>query len=200
MRLNRTNTMIDIWLAAFLSWVFNPFIILPLTLISAHITEINARPMPFIFFLFVGAFPVFFTYLYEEYKHKENTLQFLVSLSRERRNTPLLVTLYSFLFNAILFGIFNEYLWQKISILFVIYAGFLYLANRYFDKASWHASMMAFSIFYLADKVTISLAFGLILLPVIFWSRVTLHKHSWLQLYLGTVIGLVVGILSWTIP
>ncbi len=186
-------------IAQALSWLLNPFFILPLAIIAAHLKEINANPMPFIFFVCVGGLPIFFFYLYSEYKHKQKPWEFFINLPRERRNTPLLVGIYSFIFNTILFSTFNEDLWLRISILLVIYAGVMYLANRYIDKASWHASVLAFSILYVSDKISLAFAFALILMPVVFWTRVILHKHTWVQLYLGTVIGLVIGILSWTI-
>lgn len=199
MKIKQKQISIDKIVAQIISWILNPFFVLPITIIASHLQQIDANPMPFIFFIFVGGFPIFFFYLYSEYIHKEKPWEFFINLPRERRNTPLLVAIYSFLFNTVLFGIFNEPLWQEISILLVIYAGSMYLANRYIDKASWHAGVLAFCVFYLADKISMAFAFGLILLPVIFWARVLLHKHTWIQLYLGTVIGLVIGILSWTI-
>ncbi len=199
MKIKKKEIDIEVILAQTISWLLNPFFILPVALIAAHLKDINSNPMPFVFFVCVGGLPIFFFYLYSEYLHKEKPWEFFINLSRERRNTPLLVGIYSFLFNTILFSIFGEYLWVKISILLVIYAGIMYLANKYIDKASWHAGVLAFSIFYIADKISLVFAFALILMPVIFWARVLLHKHTWLQLYLGTVIGLVIGILSWTI-
>jgi len=190
---------IDVVLAQFLSWMLNPFFILPFTIVASHLREINANPMPFIFFVCVGTLPIFFFYLHYEHKHKEKPWQFFINLPRESRSTPLIVAIYSFLFCTILLSIFNQLLWEKISILFVVFAGVMYLANRYIDKASWHAAVLAFCIFYIADKISLDYVFGLLLLPVMFWARILLHKHTWVQLYLGTVIGLIIGILSWTI-
>lgn len=196
-KLKRTN--IDIILAQIISWILNPFFILPVTLIASHLTSININPMPFIFFVCVSGLPIFFYYLHYEHKHKQKPWEFFINLPRHERNLPLIVGIYTFLFSTILLTAFNQLLWEKISVLFVIFCGFMYLANRYIDKASWHAAVLAFCIFYLADKISLIYVFGLLLLPIIFWTRIVLHKHSWLQLYLGTVIGLVIGLLSWTI-
>jgi hypothetical protein len=195
----RNNTKLDIILAQIFTWVLNPFFILPITIIASHLQQINKNPMPFIFFIAVTGIPLFLAYLYIEHKHKQSPWQFFISIPREERNLPLMISIYVFLFSGIVFTSLNEILWQKISILFVIFCGVMYLANKYIDKASWHAAALAFCIFYVVDKVNYAFAFGLILLPVIFWSRILLHKHSWVQLYLGTVLGMIIGILSWTI-
>lgn len=196
-KIKKTN--VDIVLAQIVSWILNPFFILPATIIASHLTSININPMPFIFFVCISGFPIFFYYLYYEHKHKEKPWEFFINLSRQDRNTPLIVAIYTFLFSTILLTIFNQLLWEKISVLFVVFSGLMFLANRYIDKASWHAAVLAFCVLYVADKISLIYLFGLILLPIIFWARILLHKHTWLQLYLGTVIGLVIGILSWTI-
>lgn len=193
------KTNIDIILAQAVSWALNPFFIFPIAFIFSHLDYINYNPWAFVFFILVGGFPILFYYLYVEHKHKEKPWQFFISIPRERRNTILLMAVYTFIFNTILFSIFGEVFWQKVSTLLVVYSGLMYLANRYFDKASWHAGVFAFSIFYIADKISLAFTFLLILLPVLYWARILLHKHTWLQLYMGTVIGLVIGILSWTI-
>lgn len=195
----RKANNVDIFLAQFISWIYNPFFIIPITLMVSHLQEINKNPFPFIFFLSVGGLPSILYYLYEEFKHKAKPWEFLVSIPREKRNTPLLIAVYSFLFVTIILSGLGEILWVEISVVMVIFAGSMYLANKYIDKASWHAAAMAFCVFYFVDKISLNYTFGLLLLPVIFWSRVLLHKHSWLQLYLGMVIGLVVGLLSWTV-
>lgn len=193
------KTNIDIILAQAVSWALNPFFIFPIAIIFSHLDYINYNPWAFVFFVLVGGFPILFYYLYVEHKHKEKPWQFFISIPRERRNTILLMAVYTFIFNTILFSMLGEAFWQKVSTLLVVYSGLMYLANRYFDKASWHAGVFAFSIFYIADKISLAFTFLLILLPVLYWARILLHKHTWLQLYMGTVIGLVIGILSWTI-
>lgn len=190
---------LDIFFAHAISWILNPFLIFPIVFVISHLNYINLNPGAFIFFSLVGCLPIFFYYLYIEHKHKEDPWQFFITIPRERRNTILLMAVYTFLFNAIIFSSVYDLFWQKISILMVVFAGLMYLANKYFDKASWHAGVFAFSVFYLADKISLAFSFLLILLPILYWARILLNKHTWLQLYLGTVVGLIMGLLSWTI-
>ncbi|CAG1023423.1 hypothetical protein DOJK_02326 [Patescibacteria group bacterium] len=189
----------DLVAAHIISWVLDPFLVVIVTLIASHLVQIDQNPGPFVLFLCVAGLPLFFYYLYVEYQHKEKPWQFFINVPRERRNTLLLMATYTFLFNTLIFATQGIVLWQKISIMFVIYAGIMYLANRFLDKASWHAGAFAFSVLYLADKIAIQYALLLILLPVVYWARMKLNRHTWIQLYLGTVIGLIMGLLSWLI-
>jgi len=89
--------------------------------------------------------------------------------------------------------------WTLHALVFLIGTSLFYLINKYIGKASMHAAAYTFSILYLADRVSMSFAILFIGLPIIFWSRIKLHKHSWLELLLGTSIGMIIGLLSWTI-
>lgn len=190
---------VEILIANIVSWVFNPFFVLPISIIISNLNEINTNPFPFLMFSFVGGAPMLFYYLYVEYQHKESPWQFFISIPRVRRNPLLLMGVYTFFFNAVIFSYLHQSFWVSFAILGTIFCGLLYLVNKYIDKASWHAAGLAFSIFYIADRLSLAYAFLLILLPLVYWARIKLHKHTWVQLFLGTVVGMIIGLLSWLI-
>jgi hypothetical protein len=81
--------------------------------------------------------------------------------------------------------------------LLALFWGSYYLANHYIEKASLHSGMFCFAILILAHHVNFAYALGLLVLPTIYWARIELKEHSWLQLMLGTIIGCAIGLLAW---
>lgn len=151
----------------------------------------------YLFFLSTIYLPVVVYVLWFVYvKHKGNIK--LLVWNRKERDGIYLMGAYTSLFASIFFSQLGVSFWTYNAVLTFILFGSYYLLNKYLDKASLHAGVFAFLVFYLTN---LNLAFILLLifLPLIWWSRFYLHKHTRLQLFLGTVAGMVIGILSWAI-
>lgn len=189
---------IEVIAANFFSAIFNPFIVILITIIVAFFPIINVAPGSFLFFICVLFFPVFFYYIHEIYSKKKD-YDDIVNLNRSEREPIYLFGVFSSLFNVVIFANLDQGFWITLSMLSLVTFSLTYLANKYFDKLSMHAFFFALSVMILVDRVNIAYGIFFIVMPVIFWSRITLHKHTWLQLYLGTVLGLVMGLIAWLI-
>lgn len=184
--------------AQFISTLFNPFFVIIFTFTAANYSILINQFGEFLLFLSIVFLPVFVIYIQVILKHKKHPIHF-ISIERTQRDKIYLIGVYSLLFATIIFANFNLSFWFLHSILLAIYISTLYLVNKYIDKASVHASTFAFAVLYLTDKVNLAYALLFFILPLIFWSRIELHKHTWIQLLLGAVIGMVIGLLSWSI-
>jgi len=78
-----------------------------------------------------------------------------------------------------------------------VFFSMMYLINKYIDKVSMHAATFTFAIFYLIDKSSTLFILFILFLPLIFWSRWKLHKHTEFQLFLGAMVGVLIGLISW---
>lgn len=189
---------IDIFTATFFSAVFNPFIVIIPTIVIAFFAQIQVLPGAFLFFLCVLFFPVFFYYLEQIYRHKKD-YDDIVNLNRSERAPIYLFGVFSSLFNAVIFSHLQQYFWVEVSMLALVVFASIFLINKYIDKLSMHTFFFSLSIMLLIDKINLAYGIFFVVMPIVFWSRITLHKHSWLQLYLGTVLGMIIGLISWMI-
>jgi hypothetical protein len=192
------NVDYEILTAKVVSMITNPALILFIALFFGNYEQIKAEPSIFFIFLALGLSLPFFTYLYYLSKHKTHVLQF-ASITRESRHSIFLYTILSFCLVAVLFMYTRQsQFWISNAMFLTILFGAFYLINKFIDKASVHSGVFSLAIFYMAGNISLAYAFFLFILPFICWSRITLHKHTWFQLMLGSVIGMFIGLLSWT--
>jgi len=184
--------------AKFISFVSNPVFVLLFSFILGNLQVVRNSPEITAMFFFLGGFLPFLLYLHYLWIHKNNLLDY-ASIPRDKRNNLFLAATISFALNVMIFIYTGTAtFWIYSSMLFVILFATFYLLNKFIDKASFHTAIFAFGVLYLTNKVSVAFAILLILVPFIAWSRIYLHKHSYFQLMLGTVIGMFLAILSWT--
>lgn len=180
--------------AKVISAVFNPVLLYPIVFTLVAFSK-KQDFGAYLFYMFVIYFPLAIYLLWFVYvKHKGN-IQLLV-WNRNERNGIYLLGAYTSLFATIFFTPLAINFWIINSFLSFLIFGSFYLLNKYIDKASLHAGIYSYLVIYLANFNLLFL-FLLIFLPLIYWSRIILHKHTWLQLFLGSVVGMFIGILSW---
>lgn len=97
-------------------------------------------------------------------------------------------------YNTILPSKLLGFMAMGISILWALY----YLSGRFIAHASLHAGIFVWGLLTLAHFVNLNFSFGLLMLPILYWSKISTKEHNWLELMLGTVIGAVAGLLLWT--
>jgi len=185
-------------LAIAISAFTNPFILLLFVLTVTNWSSILNSFDNFALFVVITVLPTFLYYINLIRQHKKHPLHF-VAISQDKRNSLYLLCIFCLAFNIVFFAYVQDRFWTLHALVFLIGTSLFYLINKYIGKASMHAAAYTFSILYLADRVSMSFAILFIGLPIIFWSRIKLHKHSWLELLLGTSIGMIIGLLSWTI-
>jgi hypothetical protein len=121
--------------------------------------------------------------------------------SRKERNDMFLAGAFGFSLASILFGsvLLQSSFWFFMSMLLAVFMSLLYLVNLYFDKASIHIATFTLTVVILTVQVNYAIALALVALPLLIWTRITLHKHTWVQIMWGLAIGLAVGLLAWAI-
>lgn len=119
-------------------------------------------------------------------------------LSRRNRYSLYVELTLSYAFVALVLTVSGAGMaWVYLSMLMSIYFGLFLLVNTYFDKASQHIGMLILWSMIWIDKVTPLAIIGFALLPLLMWSRIYLHKHTWAQFIWGSSIAMLVGLLSW---
>lgn len=197
------RTQLDIFAGKILSALFNPFLIFFLVIFFANSFNIKNNSfsdlnLPHSFFItIVAILPSFAVYLRMLFKHKKEFAEY-VSVPRESREKIYIVAFLSFVFVTISFASFHERYWMLLSMCIVVLLGMLFLANTFIDKASMHSAVFAFCVVYLTQKSSVGFSLLFAFLPLIYWARIVLHKHDWLQLLLGSIIGLSVGLITWS--
>ena len=184
------------FLAKVLSLISNPFLIIFVGVLIGDSEFIFEQPGELLMFIIVGLSLPLIVYINEMLKHKEHFWHY-VSLSRESRFPVYLISIYSAFFNIVVFSYLHLSFWVFQGILVFVLFSAMYLVNRYIDKVSMHAAAFTFASFYLIDKASTAFILLLFLLPLVYWSRIKLHRHTTFQLFLGTMIGLFIGLLSW---
>lgn len=188
----------EVLTAKFITLISNPVLVLFIAFVLGNLQTVRNNPEITIIFFTVGGFFPFLLYVHYLWIHRTHFLDY-AAIPRDKRNNLFLATTISFALSLMLFissGVSN--FWTYTAMLYVILFATFFLLNRFIDKASFHTGIFAFSVLYLTNRVSLAFCLLLILLPFIGWSRFHLHKHTKFQLVLGTVIGMFIGILSWT--
>lgn len=178
-----------------ISMVFNPALVLVWMVFSLILGEGPQSLLSAFILLLVGIGPILFL----EMKFYLTSAKNEFEPGRMERDGMYLVGIFAFSVSSILFGTsaFNDVLWFNLSMILAIYFALAYLVNRYFDKISMHTAMFTFTSVLLAGRVDYGLMLLLVLLPLIIWARLDLHKHDWVEIMWGLAVGLIVGLLSW---
>lgn len=184
--------------AHFISILFNPFLVLTSAVVLGNIPWLQNSIGSLIFVIAILIFLPLIAYTYK-ISTKRSSFWTPHNLLREDRNGVYLFGIYISLFATVIFSYMQINYWMANSIIAFLLISALFVTNKFFDKASVHTAMFCFAVFYLTDKLSTSFGLFLVALPIIMWARVTLHQHTWLQLFLGIVIGISIGLLSWTI-
>ena len=102
-------------------------------------------------------------------------------------------------FNILLFGVnanFNHIF--TLNIIMFLFWGLFFIFNFMIDKISVHTGWFTFVFIAIGGTYPISFILS-IFLPLLAWSRFTLHKHTWFQMLFGITIGGFVGVLAWLV-
>lgn len=184
--------------AVVISSITNPIIVVLFALIAGNYQLIISEPKIAAMFFFLNlSLPIIF-YIKVFVESKRELLD-QSPITRNERYLIYLGAIFSTLISTILFAFtMQNYHWVLTSMLFCVLFSAYYLINRYIDKISLHSGAFAFTMIYLSDRVSLVFVALLALLPLIFWARVKLHRHTWFQLLLGSSVGMFIGILSWT--
>lgn len=151
----------------------------------------------FIIFCLIGLVPIFVLYLVEFMHTKRSDL----ALPRIQRDHIYLVGVFSLVVCTIVFGssIRQQNFWFEMSMLWTVYFALLYVVNHYFDKVSLHIATYTFVAMLWTGLLDLRFSLLLLFLPVIAWTRFKLHYHTRLELLWGLALGLLIGLLGWTI-
>ncbi len=192
MKLSETN------FAKIVSIIFNPFLVLTLALVLGNLIWVQLHTGPVIFVISVLIFLPFIVYT-AKISTKKAGFWHPHNLLRKERDSVYIFGMFASLISILAFSYIGINYWLGNSFIAFLLIALLFLVNKYIDKASVHTAVFCFSVFYLTDKFDTSIGLFLIALPIIMWARVKLHQHTWVQLFLGIIVGMLVGLLSWTI-
>jgi len=198
MELGIKNFKVHNSFAIAISGFTNPFLLLTLIIGITNFNYLYNNIGDALVFATVGFIPPVLYYIWLVEKHKKKMIHH-IALSQEERNKLYLFIAFSLSFAFIIFLYQKNIFWIDYSVLFITFTLTALLINKYIDKVSLHSSAATFVIIYLADKVNMAFTILLVILPFIYWARIKLHKHSWTQLMLGTILGMAFGLISWVI-
>lgn len=184
------------FLAKVLSFLSNPFFLIFLAVVIGDSEFIFDELGQILMFVVVGISLPLIVYINQILKHKEHFWHF-ISLNRDARVPVYLISIYSAFFNILIFSYLHLSFWVFQGILIFILFTLMYIINRYIDKVSMHTAAFTFATFYLIDKASTTFVLLLLLLPLVYWARIKLHRHTKFQLFLGTMVGVFVGLVAW---
>lgn len=185
-------------IAIIISTISNPLFLLYSSIFLGNLALVMNQPEQALMFLVLNlTLPAIF-YFYTLLSNKQSLLHF-PSIVRKDRFIVFLSAIFSSLISTILFTFTNQdKVWIYTSMLLCIIFAIYYMINKYIDKLSLHAGIFCFTMIYLTDRISIYFAILLALLPLICWSRIKLHQHTWFQLLVGSGVGMFLGLLTWT--
>ena len=109
------------------------------------------------------------------------------------RKMAFILAVISYIFGTLITFILNAPLIvKKIFMAYLLSGVFLTFVNRELKfKASGHACGVSGPITLLVDLVSLKFLWLFLILPVVFWSRITLGRHTIKELITGTFVGIV---------
>lgn len=188
----------DLLSAKLITFFSSPVFVLIFSFVLGNLQTIRNNPQATVIFFVIGTFFPIILYIHYLYINRVNLFEY-ISIPQSQRNALFLTAIASFALDVAIFTYSGmPSFWVYSGMLFVILFAIYYLINKFIDKASFHAGIFAFSVLYLTNRISVVFAILLVLIPFIGWSRVYLHKHTWFQIMLGTVVGMFIALLSWT--
>lgn len=161
-------------------WLFAVIIVL---LYKADLTRAQVLLLGGIFLIFNIVIP--FLSLY--YLYKSGRISDYDVTKRDERFAPLSITMFSFLISLILTGLVgNALIFEFSAIIFVILLVNLLITFSW--KISLHMGINVASSMLINALYGWKFSFLYLSIPLIYWSRYTLHRHSPKQLIGGLVI------------
>lgn len=170
--------------------LFTPLLVLLVSILAGSIKIIEADLGSFLFFIGV---PAGATLLFWFWNYKKNLNNFITKEFTEF----YLFLIYVFSSLTIILVYLNKPYWFLFSMLAVIFFGAIFLCSKYIELPNLDISAFGFGVVFLAGKLSVAILLLLALTPLLFWAQIYIKKGQWSSLFLGTIIGLSVGILSW---
>lgn len=116
-----------------------------------------------------------------------------IEFTERRQRPPLLIVLIIGMLLAIYIA--NNLAPQLLTLMWKLLAVISILTLvSFFWKISFHAMFFSLTVFILARFISTDYLFLLILLPLLYWSRISLKKHHILQLIAGSLTSLLVWV------
>jgi membrane-associated phospholipid phosphatase len=180
-----------ITLANILSYVFSPtvfaFYVILIFLLFPPLKTTNILFNLIISIFFLCVFPIIAILYFK----KKGTVDIWVSNQKQR--TPFyIIAIMSYAIASVLFYLLNETTLYVLSMAYIGVTLAVTLGN-FSTKISSHSAGVA------GPLTAVSMVYGLIalpifliILPLVFWSRLKINAHTLTQLVLGTIIGIIV--------
>ena len=182
--------------ATLISSIGHPFVLLPLILAWLTISKVGFEAALPTLGAIMGCFVIMVTFLFFR-KRKGEISNWDVSVRTERsRNIYRPILLLTLVAAAALYAFKQPFIGD--TLFFGLLIAVCYAINARI-KVSQH-TVMAYYVSFLVMPV--HLVIGLALLgfaPLIGWSRVVLGRHKKEEVLVGTVVGIVFGLLHWWI-
>ncbi len=187
----------DLVFARFISVLFSPIILVLIYIyfIYSKYSTYGVELSMMITIYLLLLIPAYFVKLIKRYPH----LRFGEDPNRHDRVLIYFALVVASLFNILLFGNYsNSSTLLTLNVIMFLFFGLYFTFNYMIDKISVHTGW--FTFVFIAVGGTYPLSFIMLLfLPLLAWSRFTLHKHNWFQMLFGIVIGGIIGILAWLV-
>ncbi|MBW7953924.1 hypothetical protein H3C67_03990 [Candidatus Dojkabacteria bacterium] len=171
--------------AVIVSFLLNPLIMVFLQILLIHrVYNISLESI----FLTTSAFivPVIGYILFAVVITKRADYEFT---NKESRFPVLVIALLGLIISIAISlqinSVLTEYLLKFLVIMLIL------SILTYYWKVSFHATFFGLTVLYFASLVSSVLLLLYILLPLLFWARMELKKHTQLQLIIGSLIPLI---------
>jgi hypothetical protein len=190
----------EVFLSKVVSDIFSPFIVLSVGFfIGTYHLIIREDPIGYVCFMILATtLPAYF-YIMGIFNKLNDKGSGDMTLLREDRHNVYLAGVFSSIFAVVILTTFNmNTFWIYNAMLGTVFFGVIFFINRFIDKISLHTAAFGFMVVYIANSSSLYWLLALAFMPFIAMSRLTLKKHTKLQLGLGIAVGMFIGLLSWT--
>jgi membrane-associated phospholipid phosphatase len=189
----------NIRLASILSTIGHPLLTIPTFVIAVLFASEDFYKASVISLLVLGL--VIIPLSLKMYRGSQNGTysNFDISDKNERQSWYLIPLLLLSIFVVIVFYTNQSHVIKWISLCFFLILLLSSFVNRYI-KSSLHVSLNIFLTFLIVP-ISVSFAtFFLIFVLFVSWSRVVLKRHTLKEVIYGSIIGVLIGLLSYAPP
>ncbi len=145
----------------------------------------------FVLFVISFSFCVFFPFLYLVYLKRSNTVESLDVPVRAQRTIPYLIAIISYIVGLALLIWYNAP-WQLVALLVCYLGNTLFIVGvNLFWKISAHAMGVGAVITGFGMVLSPAYFIGVVLLPLVSWSRIKLDMHSRNQVIAGSILSII---------
>jgi len=180
--------------AKYISIIGHPLITIPLFVIITTFSQSDLKKALFISFLIIGC--IFVPIVLQLYRKSKNGTytNFDVSDRKQRKSMYLFILPLLLVVTAVLY-LSGQPANLCLSVFCALILIFISQLVNLYVKSSLHVSMNIYLSFLIMPINTIIGIIVLLFTGLIAWSRIVLGRHTFKEVWVGTILGLIIGLI-----